>query len=81
MLEREGPHRSKLRRLRRLVIASNRGPLEFTIEDDGSLTSKRGGGGMVTALTAATRFVPAVWIATAMRRTGTSKPKPPTMPM
>jgi trehalose 6-phosphate synthase len=51
---------------RRLIIASNRGPLEFTLEDDGSLTANRGGGGMVTALTAATRFVPATWIATAM---------------
>jgi len=76
MLEGERPYGSKLRRLqalcqqmlaeRRLVIASNRGPLEFTLQDDGSLTSSRGGGGMVTALTAATRFVPAVWIATAM---------------
>jgi trehalose 6-phosphate synthase len=76
MLEGERPYDSKLRRLqalcqhmlaeRRLLIASNRGPLEFTVEEDGSLTSSRGGGGMVTALTAATRFVPAVWIATAM---------------
>jgi trehalose 6-phosphate synthase len=76
MLEGERPHGSKLRRLqalcqqmladRRLLIASNRGPLEFTIEDDGSLTSHRGSGGVVTAMTAATRFVPAVWIATAM---------------
>lgn len=76
MTETEGPHGSKLGRLealcrqmlteRKLLIASNRGPLEFTVEDDGSLTGKRGGGGMVTALTAATRFVPAVWIATAM---------------
>src|SRR3990172_2732392 len=72
----ESPQFDKLQRLealcqqmlaeRRLVIASNRGPLEFAVEDDGSLSSRRGGGGMVTALTAATRFVPAVWIATAM---------------
>jgi len=76
MTQPESPHPSKLQRLealcremlaeRRLLIASNRGPLEYTLEDDGSLTSRRGGGGMVTALTAATRFVPAVWIATAM---------------
>ena len=76
MSEAETPRTSKLQRLealsqqmlseRRLIIASNRGPLEFTMGDDGSLTSKRGGGGMVTALMSATRFVPAVWIATAM---------------
>jgi trehalose 6-phosphate synthase len=76
MPDQEPPRYSKLERLealsrqmlaeRRLIIASNRGPLEFTIEDDGSLTSRRGGGGMVTALTAAARFVPATWIATAM---------------
>lgn len=51
---------------RRLIVASNRGPLEFHIEDDGSLSSKRGSGGMVTALMAAARFVPAVWVAAAM---------------
>jgi len=50
----------------RLIIASNRGPLEFSIEADGSLTSQRGSGGMVTALSAATRFIPATWIAAAM---------------
>ncbi len=76
MPELEGPHRGKLQRLedlcqqmlaeRRLIIASNRGPLEFSIQDDGSLVSRRGGGGMVTALTAAARFLPATWIATAM---------------
>src|SRR5574342_782111 len=51
---------------RRLIIASNRGPLEYHIEDDGSLSSKRGSGGMVTALMAAARFVPATWVAAAM---------------
>ena len=51
---------------RRLIIASNRGPLEYHVEDDGSLTAKRGSGGMVTALMAAARFVPATWVAAAM---------------
>ncbi len=76
MLDVEGGVRAKLQRLqalcqemlarRRLIIASNRGPLEFQLQLDGSLTSQRGGGGMVTALMGATRFVPATWIATAM---------------
>lgn len=51
---------------RRLIIASNRGPLEYQIEDDGSLSFRRGSGGMVTALMAAARFVPATWVAAAM---------------
>ena len=76
MITVEGGIRGKLQRLealcqqmlarRRLIIASNRGPLEFQIQSDGSLSAQRGGGGMVTALMAAARFVPATWIAAAM---------------
>ncbi len=76
MTSSEGGLRAKLQRLeaicqemlarRRLIIASNRGPLEFRIEADGSLSTQRGSGGMVTALMAATRFVPATWVAAAM---------------
>jgi trehalose 6-phosphate synthase len=33
-----------------ILVASNRGPLSFAYADDGSLTAKRGGGGMVSAL-------------------------------
>ena len=51
---------------RRLIIASNRGPLEHQIEPDGSLTAGRGSGGMVTALLATARFVPMTWVASAM---------------
>lgn len=51
---------------RRLIIASNRGPLEHKIEADGSLTARRGSGGMVTALMATARFVPMTWVASAM---------------
>ncbi len=50
----------------RLIIASNRGPIEYHIEADGSLSSSRGSGGMVTALMAAARFLPATWVASAM---------------
>ncbi len=51
---------------RRLIIASNRGPLEYHVEADGSLLAHRGSGGMVTALMAASRFVPVTWVASAM---------------
>ena len=33
-----------------LLIASNRGPLSFSVADDGTLTASRGGGGLVTGL-------------------------------
>src|SRR6201994_3797234 len=34
----------------RLLVASNRGPLSFTVAPDGSLTARRGGGGPVSGL-------------------------------
>jgi trehalose 6-phosphate synthase len=37
-------------RRRLIVVASNRGPLSFSFAADGSLTARRGGGGMVSAL-------------------------------
>ena len=37
---------------RRLVlVASNRGPVSFGFAENGSLTARRGGGGMVSGLT------------------------------
>jgi len=51
---------------RRLLIASNRGPAEFQIEDGGSLSSSRGSGGLVTALAAVSHFAELTWIASAM---------------
>src|SRR5215472_593537 len=36
----------------RVLIASNRGPVSFSLGDDGRLTSQRGGGGVATALSA-----------------------------
>ena len=51
---------------RQLIIASNRGPMEYRIEANGSLVAHRGSGGMVTALLSAARFVPATWVASAM---------------
>ena len=51
---------------RQLIIASNRGPVEYHLDMDGSLSPSRGSGGMVTALMAAARFVPVTWVASAM---------------
>jgi trehalose 6-phosphate synthase len=49
-----------------LVLVSNRGPATFEREEDGSLTPRRGGGGLVTALTGLVHHREAVWVASAM---------------
>ncbi len=51
---------------RRLIMASNRGPVEFRAEPDGSLTLQRGSGGVVTALLGVARIAEVTWIAAAM---------------
>ena len=51
---------------RRLLIATNRGPVTFTTAADGSLRPRRGSGGLVTALGQVGRHVPVTWVAAAM---------------
>ena len=51
---------------RRLIIASNRGPVQYDLQADGTMTSQRGSGGMVTALLATAGIVPMTWVAAAM---------------
>lgn len=51
---------------KRLVLASNRGPMEFDWNDAGQLEAKRGSGGVVTALTALSHHVELVWVSSAM---------------
>jgi trehalose 6-phosphate synthase len=51
---------------RRLIIASNRGPVQYDLNPDDSLTERRGSGGMVTALMAMARLLPLTWVAMAM---------------
>jgi len=49
-----------------LVIVSNRGPLSFTKEQDGTLVTTRGGGGLVSSLGPAVAGTGATWIAGAI---------------
>jgi trehalose 6-phosphate synthase len=49
-----------------LIIASNRGPIEFQADEDGNLTTKRGTGGVVTAVSAVSRYTDPIWVAAAM---------------
>jgi trehalose 6-phosphate synthase len=51
---------------RRVIVASNRGPVEFHRAANGHLTTKRGAGGVVTALADLARNLPLTWIAAAM---------------
>lgn len=50
----------------RLIIATNRGPVEFEISKERKLKARRGAGGVVTALTGALSQMPATWVALAM---------------
>lgn len=64
--------RARVRSLQRLladrsiILASNRGPVQFTYDDSGQLAAKRGGGGLVTAMTAISEETSATWISAAM---------------
>lgn len=49
-----------------LVVASNRGPVQFEIDDDGNLTAGRGAGGMVAALGPALAGQGGTWVAAAI---------------
>ena len=51
---------------RRLILASNRGPVEYYFTADGQLCSRRGSGGVVTALSSLSRYVELDWIASTM---------------
>ncbi len=50
----------------RILLASNRGPVSYSIEDDGELTARRGGGGLVSGLSAIGDEVDTVWVCAAL---------------
>ncbi len=51
---------------RMLIIASNRGPVQFTQAEDGSFSSRKGSGGLVTPVGAIARDHQPVWVASPM---------------
>jgi trehalose 6-phosphate synthase len=51
---------------RPLIVASNRGPVTFTKERDGSFSSRKGSGGVVTAVSAIARDRQPIWVACPM---------------
>ena len=57
---------NEMLRDRRLILASNRGPVEYHVSPDGQLQARRGSGGVVTALSTLTNYVDFTWVASAM---------------
>ena len=51
---------------RQLMLASNRGPIEFNYTADGRQEVRRGSGGVVTALNSLTQVAEFIWVAGAM---------------
>jgi trehalose 6-phosphate synthase len=56
----------ELLRAERLVLATNRGPVEYSVSDDETLQHRRGAGGLVTALTGMGSRTRVTWVALAM---------------
>ncbi len=73
MMTDQESHSARLRELcrqrlsgRRLILASNRGPVEYHFADDRQLHARRGSGGLVTALSSLSKYVEVDWVASAM---------------
>lgn len=51
---------------RRLLVVSNRGPIEHAFAEDGGVQQKVGCGGVALTLSAIARYAPVTWVAAAM---------------
>ncbi|MUL43258.1 trehalose-6-phosphate synthase [Streptomonospora sp. PA3] len=49
-----------------ILVASNRGPVSFSISEDGSLDYRRGGGGLVSGLSAVASASDTLWVCAAL---------------
>jgi trehalose 6-phosphate synthase len=50
----------------RVLVASNRGPISFTLSEDGQLSARRGGGGMVSGLLTVASQADLRWVCAAL---------------
>ncbi|MEU5437651.1 trehalose-6-phosphate synthase [Streptomyces sp. NPDC020719] len=53
-------------RAAQVLVASNRGPVSYALGDDGTLTSRRGGGGVVSGLSAIGQDADSLWVCSAL---------------
>jgi trehalose 6-phosphate synthase len=51
---------------RKLIVVSNRGPVSYGRDADGTRTARRGGGGLVTALRSLVQYHDVTWLASAI---------------
>ncbi|WP_443080180.1 alpha,alpha-trehalose-phosphate synthase (UDP-forming) [Streptomyces sp. P9-A2] len=49
-----------------VLVASNRGPVSYTVDEDGSLRARRGGGGLVSGLSAIGSDADSLWVCSAL---------------
>ncbi|MBB5139489.1 trehalose 6-phosphate synthase [Thermocatellispora tengchongensis] len=49
-----------------MLVASNRGPVSFTLSEDGALTMRRGGGGLVSGLSGVVKEMEVLWVCAAL---------------
>jgi trehalose 6-phosphate synthase len=49
-----------------VLVASNRGPVSYALDETGTLTAKRGGGGLVSGLSAIGSEAGALWVCSAL---------------
>ncbi|MFC4060306.1 trehalose-6-phosphate synthase [Planomonospora corallina] len=49
-----------------ILVASNRGPVSFTVSEDGSLSMRRGGGGLVSGLSEVAKELDLLWVCAAL---------------
>ncbi|MFK8908925.1 trehalose-6-phosphate synthase [Streptomyces sp. YS-3] len=53
-------------RAAQVLVASNRGPVSYTLDPDGTLTPRRGGGGLVSGLSAIGAEADTLWVCSAL---------------
>ena len=56
----------RLLNLRKIIVVSNRGPVEYHLGTDGELQARRGSGGLVTALNLLCQYEGFTWISSAI---------------
>src|SRR5437868_11124760 len=49
-----------------VLVASNRGPVSYTVSEDGELTMRRGGGGLVSGLSGVAQENEVLWVCAAL---------------